>query len=292
VKKQKLREYNIVVGEIGICFIFDQSLFDNKIKYYKNEFVAQNRTDIKLNLHHSNIPANTVGKKIFDSETNWSLYYHDGKYILQDRSFESNLPPDKFIILLPDFKSGNIYFSKEGFHQNSPFDPLQHYLIEILMIILLSLDKGILMHACGVIDDKGDGHLFLGNSTNGKSTIAKLWSENGATVLNDDRIIVREKDGEFWMYGTPWHGDFNEVSSKALPIRKVFFLKHGKENSTVPKKGAEAVSMLLTRAFPPLWDQKGMDYTLGLLDRMASSLPCHELHFLPNKKIIDFVRNI
>ena len=58
------------------------------------------------------------------------------------------------------------------------------------------------------------------------------------------------------------------------------------------RKGVEAVSMLLTRSFPPLWDQKGMDYTLGLLDRMASKLPCYELHFLLDKRIIDFVRNI
>jgi hypothetical protein len=72
----------------------------------------------------------------------------------------------------------------------------------------------------------------------------------------------------------------------------MFFLKHGEKNSAVPRKGAEAVSMLLTRSFPPLWDQNGMDYTLGLLDRMASKLPCYELHFLPDKKIIDFVRNV
>jgi len=31
---------------------------------------------------------------------------------------------------------------------------------------------------------------------------------------------------------------------------------------------------------------------LGLLDRMAGKLPCYELDFLPDKKIIDFVKNI
>ncbi len=292
MKKRKLKECNIVVGEIGISFIFDQSLSINKIKYYKNEFVAQNRTEVKLNIHHGNIPENTEKELVFDSKTNWSLYYHDGKYILQDRSFESSSPPCKVIVLMPDFKSGDIYLSDEEFYQSPPFDLLKHPLIEILMIILLSFDKGVLLHACGVIDDNGHGYLFPGNSTHGKSTIAKLWSENGITVLNDDRIIVREKDGEFWMYGTPWHGDFNEVSSKARPIRKIFFLRHGKKNSAVRRKGIEAVSMFLTRAFPPLWDQKGMDYTLGLLDRMASKLPCYELHFMPNERIIDFVRNL
>jgi hypothetical protein len=158
------------------------------------------------------------------------------------------------------------------------------------MIILLSRSKGALLHACGIYD-RGSGYLFLGISGHGKSTIAKIWFDNKSIVLNDDRIIIREKDGEFWMYGTPWHGDFKELSLKGLPIRKIFFLRHGEKNSAVPRKGAEAVSMMLTRSFPPLWDQKGMDYTLGLLDRMAGKLPCYELNFLPDKRIIDFVRN-
>lgn len=292
VKKQKLKRYNIVVGGIGISFIFDQSLSGNKIKYYKNEFVAQNRTEVKLNIHHGNIPENTQKELVFDSKINWALYYHDGEYILQDCSSESSSPPCKVIVLMPDFKSGEIYLSNEEFYQNPPFDLLKHPLIEILMIILLSFDKGVLLHACGVIDDNGHGYLFPGNSTHGKSTIANLWFENGATVLNDDRIIVREKDGQFWMYGTPWHGDFREVSPKGMPIRRIFFLRHGEKNSVVPRKNAEAVSMLLTRSFSPLWDKNGMDYTLGLLDRMASKLPCYELNFLPDKKIIDFVRNL
>jgi hypothetical protein len=203
---------------------------------------------------------------------------------------ESEFFPETIIILEPDLKSGDVYIRNNTPNRDLSPDLLGHPLNQILMIMLLSLGKGILMHACGV-DDNGHGYLFPGNSTHGKSTIAKLWSENGATVLNDDRIIVRERNGEFWMYGTPWHGDFNEVSSKALPIRKIYFLRHGEKNSTVPRKGAEAVSMLLTRAFPPLWDKEGMHYTLSLLDRMASRLPCYELDFLPDKRIIDFVRN-
>jgi hypothetical protein len=159
------------------------------------------------------------------------------------------------------------------------------------MIMLLSLGRGMLLHGCG-IDDGGNGYLFLGNSTHGKSTISRLWSENHATVLNDDRIVVREKDGEFWMYGTPWHGDFREVSPKGMPIRKILFLRHGEKNSAVPKKYAEAISMVLTRCFPPFWDKKGMDYTVGLVHRIISKIPCYELNFVPDREVIQFVRDI
>lgn len=291
MKKQKLKEYNIAVGEIGISYVFDQSLFHNKIKYYKNEFVADNRTEIKLNIHHGNILGNSEKKKIFDSKTHWSLYCHDGKYILQNCSFDSSAPPQKLIILKPDFKSGDIYFSSGEFYQTSPFDLLKHTLIQILMIILLSTGKGVMVHACG-IEDKGYGYLFLGNSGHGKSTVARLWFENQATVLNDDRIIIRLKDEELWMYGTPWHGDFEEVSSKGLPIRKIFFLGRGERNSAVPKNAIEAVSMLLSRCFLPIWDKKGMEFTLKFCAELAQKVPCYELRFVPDESVLDFVRDI
>ncbi len=193
-------------------------------------------------------------------------------------------------ILQSDFKAGDIHVPAEGAGHRFPF-PLNYPLAEVLMINLLSKGRGAMVHACG-IDDSGGGYLFLGNSTHGKSTIAKLWSKNQATVLNDDRIIVREKDGEFWMYGTPWPGEYKEVSPEGLPIQKIFFLRHGEKNSAVPKNGAEAVTMLLARCFPAFWDKEGMDYTLGLCHRLVSKIPCYELNFVPDGNIFNFVKNV
>jgi hypothetical protein len=292
LNEKGLIEFTTGIAGIGISFIFDRNLSEFGVKNINNKFITDNSAEIKLRVHHCRIPEIKGKEKIFDSGTTWALYSSRAKYVLQDDSFESDSFLDKLIILEPDFKSGDVYFRNSIPNRDLFPDLLGHPLNQLLMIILLSLDKGVLLHACGVIDDNGHGYLFPGKSTHGKSTIAKLWSESGATVLNDDRIIVREKDGEFWMYGTPWHGTFNKVSPNGLPIRKIFFLRHGEKNSAVFKEGAEAVSMLLTRSFPPLWNQRGMDYTLGLLDRMANKLPCYELHFLPDKRIFDFVRNI
>jgi len=290
--EEGLKKFTVCIAGIGISFLFDQKLTESGVKDISNEFITDNSANIKLRVHHGRIPEIKEKGKIFDSGSNWALYSSGGKYVLQDDSLESRSLPDTVAILEPDFKSGDVYIRNNILNRDILPDLLGHPLNQILMITLLSsLRKGVLFHASG-IDDNGHGYLFTGNSTHGKSTIAKLWSESGATVLNDDRIIIREKDGELWMYGTPWHGDFREVSPKGMPIRKIFFLKHGKKNSAVIRKGAEAVSMLLTRSFPPLWDQKGMDYTLGLLDRMANRLPCFELDFLPDKRILDFVRKL
>ena len=242
---------------------------------------TEKKADVFLRVQVAPPPVFETDEVVFQSPDTWRLFRSQNKYILEDAL--------RLVVLDPHFRSGNIYLKEKA--DNWIQLVLAYPLVEIFLINLLSRGYGVVLHACGVIDDNGHGHLFLGNSTHGKSTIAKLWSESGATILNDDRIIVREKNREFWMYGTPWHGDFNELSSKALPIRKIFFLGHGEKNSIVPRKGAEAVSMLLTRSFPPLWDKEGINYTLSLLDRMAIRLPCFELEFVPDKSALEFIRS-
>ena len=290
LNEKGLIEFTFGIGGIGLSFLFDQNLSEFGVEDIDYEFVTDIRPETKLRVHHDSFPRRSKGKKIFDSGSTWSLYRDQGKYVLQDSSFDSDSLPNQLVILESDFKSGDIYID-DKFNQNLFPDPLGYPLNQILMIILLSRCKGVMLHACG-IDDRGYGYLFLGNSGHGKSTIARLWSEYQATVLNDDRIIVREKNGELLMYGTPWPGDFKEVSSKGLPIRKLFFLRHGEKNSAVPKNSAEAVLMLLTRCFPPIWDKKGMEYTMDLCHRIVQNIPCYEFSFEPDRKIVDFVKNI
>ena len=285
-----LLEFTMGIAGIGISFLFDQNLPDFGVEDIDYEFIADIRPETKLRVHNNSFPETRRGKKIFDSGSTWALYRDQRKHVLQNSSFDSDPPPNQLVILESDFESGDIYF-KDELDKNFLPDPLGYPLNQVLMIILLSRSKGVMLHACG-IDDSGYGYLLLGNSGHGKSTIARLWSENKATVLNDDRIIVREKNGELLMYGTPWPGDFKEVSSKGLPIRKLFFLRHDKRNSAVPKECGEAVSMLLTRCFPPIWDKKGMEYTIGLCHRLVLKVPCYELSFEPDRKIVDFIRNI
>ncbi len=290
--EERLKEFTIGIAGIGLSFLFDQNLSKSGVEdrdiYY--EFITDIRPETKFRVHHDSFPEKSRGKEIFDSGSAWSLFRDQGKHVLQDSSFDFDPPPNQLVILESDFKSGNIYINDKLF-KNLLLDPLGFPLNQVLMILLLSRCKGVMLHACG-IDDRGYGYLFLGNSGHGKSTIARLWSENQATVLNDDRIIVREKNGELLMHGTPWPGDFKEVSSKGLAIRKLFFLRHGEKNSVVPKNSTEAVLMLLTRCFPPIWDKKGMEYTMDLCHRIVQNIPCYEFSFEPDRNIVDFVRNI
>jgi hypothetical protein len=251
-------------------------------------FVPDLRSDVTLHILDHAPPPIPTKENAFDSGQTWALIQSGGNLVLQNSSLNSKITPTRFLFLSPDLKSGDLYVSGDT---PADIDPLGYPLNQVLWIILLSHGRGLLFHACG-IDDQGTGYLFLGNSEDGKSTTARLWFDHGVTVLNDDRIIVRENKGKLWMYGTPWHGDFKEHSSHGLPIHKLFFLRHGRKNSSRLKRGVEGVSMLLARSFPPFWDKEGMAFTIEFCQRLVGEILCYELTFAPDAGMIDFVRSV
>ena len=90
----------------------------------------------------------------------------------------------------------------------------------------------------------GSFHFLTGPSGAGKSTTARLWQQRGdATVLCDDRIIVRQMEGAFRAYGTPWHGDIPAVSPASAPLERILFIRHGAENRLTPLRPAEYLAV-------------------------------------------------
>ena len=136
-----------------------------------------------------------------------------------------------------------------------------------------------------------DGLLFVGQSGAGKSTIARLWlAEPGAVVLSDDRVVLREEPDGLWMYGTPWHGEEPLASPARARLAAIHFLRHHRQNEVAPVSRTDSVARLFAASFPPFHDATALDFTLGFLDRVASSVPCFELGFRPDRTVLDAVR--
>ena len=229
--------------------------------------------------------------RVFDSEKVWSLYRSGGADILALRSPIFGPQPYRVALFRDNFRHGEVYSQPHPGGQADGAllsDPLEFPLAEVLMVCLMAQGRGLMVHACG-LDDGGRGYLFAGNSTHGKSTMAGIWRDE-ATVLNDDRIVLRWREGRFWMYGTPWHGDYTGVSPMGLPLEKIFFLRHAADNQLRQVDGTAAASMLLARSFLPLWDAGGMAFSLDFCARVAQAVPCYELGFVPDHDVIDFVR--
>jgi len=281
----KLKIADIVfslIGEGGIHRLKDNALY--------HLFLTEGDSEVILRFRHDSAfqgDKNLLGEILFDTQPNWRLCYSNKKYIFQTR--------DRTAILTPDFTSGEIYITK-----NPRSFPFTYPLDEVLMINLLAQERGVMVHSCGV-SSKGQGLLFTGTSRAGKSTIANLWKSqiaNGrlqneeVSILSDDRIIIRKMDGQFWMYGTPWHGDAKVCSPEKAPLERIFFLKHAKENTVKKIKPLEAASRLIVCSFPTFWDKKGMEFTLEFCAELAQKVPCYELGFVPDESVLDFVEEV
>jgi hypothetical protein len=231
------------------------------------------------------------GKKIFDSGSLWQLYHSDRSYLFSFTSPILGSTPYKVARTNKNFTKGEVLLHRPYFDKDQSIYPLEYPLDELLFINFLSSGRGVEVHACGVVESMGRGHLFLGQSGAGKTTIAKLWQkEPGVTVLSDDRIILRQDDGKFWIYGTPWHGDAGLASPSRAPLTAVYFLEKGQKNELVAQKATDSISRLFTCSFPPFYNRDALDFSLGFLEGVVRDAPCYELKFIPDKSVVEFIQ--
>ena len=249
-------------------------------------FVAQGKTDISLRLHHG-LPDMVVGEKVFESPPIWTLYRENGASVI--KLFPEMADLQRTLFLPQNLKQADLYFGDDSIRFIDPyFGPI----IELLLIHYLAQERGIILHACGIVSE-GKGILFVGESGAGKSTLARLWDqENGVDILSDDRVIVRKRGREFRAYGTPWHGEAAFGSPRQAKLERIFFLSHGQENSTQEMTGLDPVARLLTCSFPPLWDPQGMECALEFFSQIADHVPFQELSFRPEKSVLALVKKI
>jgi len=282
--------YRIGLGGIPISLIPDQMTGNYELVKRAVDFYSPAVPEISLNIHCGWFPELRGEEVIFDSHQSWQLLRVDGKWGIKVRSPHQN--PYQLGVFPPDFRSGDIYIAVNEATPDLFIFPLSYPMGELYMMNLLGTGVGMLSHATGVID-RGKGYLFTGNGGAGKTTIARLWERlRDVRVVNDDKIILRKEAGKFKLYGTPWHGDGGMALPDSAPLSRVFILKQANQNYSHTLHPAQAAAGLLTRAFIPLWDHDKITFTVKFLDELCQAIPCHELGFLPEPSIVDFVRNL
>ena len=252
--------------------------------------IAATDPDVTIRVERAGHLRAPSGEKLFDSSGVWRMYRDRGGYVFSFVSTALGSAPYRLARFNPSFTSGTVWLNGAAFPDGTALEPLEYPLAELLMINVLARGRGVEIHGCAVIDRDGCAYLFAGPSGAGKSTSARLWALEGATVLSDDRVILRLRDNRVWVYGTPWHGDQQFASPASAPLARIFFLVHGGGNAARPLAGAAAVARLFTCCFPPFHDRAGLDFTLELLEGIVDRLPCFELAFVPDPGVVSFVR--
>jgi hypothetical protein len=180
-------------------------------------------------------------------------------------------------------------YSKILTQNNESFiSPLSYPLGALILYYLTLNSNAFMIHASGVWDGE-TGRIFSGFSGVGKSTMAKIWEEEGAHIVNDDRLIVREVKGEYFMYNTPMpYADLN----KQAQVSKFYFPFHAKKNSAEKLLGAQALSQLMAFCFQHNYNKKYTEHLISQLERITQNLSTYKLGVVPTPSIIDFIRSV
>jgi hypothetical protein len=264
---------------------------DPEHQQFMVQSTANHACDMELEIAWAETLALPKANPSFSSGGLWTSYVSKTGTKIYFASPTVGPKPYKATWFDPSFERGHIVLNREAYRSNDPIFPLEYPLDELAMIHRLALGGGVEVHALGLADSDGTGYLFLGHSGAGKSTTARLWMEQpGVKLLSDDRIIIRKHDNQFWMYGTPWHGDAGVASPERAPLSAIFLLEQAPTNELAPLATSKAAAELFARAFVPHYLESGIHFTLDFLDQITRSVPCSILRFTPTQGAVEAVR--
>jgi hypothetical protein len=254
--------------------------------------VASGHSDVNVRVSLVDFLEVPKQQPLFASGGLWTLFGENGGYRLNFlRSFAGERPY-KTAWFDEQFRNGEVLLSREFFNTTEAIYPMEYPLDEVLMIHHLANGKGLEVHALGVVDEAGDGHLFLGHSGAGKSTSARLWqAQRGARILSDDRIILRPREGAVWMYGTPWHGDAGIASPGSARLSHIYILEQAPANELVPMARSMATAEIFARSFVPRHAPEALNFALQFIEQLARELPCDTFRFLPQSSAVEAIRH-
>ena len=278
------KSINLNIGDVSISIAGNSQMIDWEMAPAYFSFVSEEEPDIRVNMLRGT-PDDTAARKFFGSYPIWDLYRSNGNSIIK---FYEEMPGlARALAFETHIKKADLFFpdSTDQF-----VDPFYGPVLELLMINYLAQSRGAVIHSCGIKSGES-GLLFVGESGAGKSTLTRLWNEvENVEILSDDRTIVRNKDGDYWIYGTPWHGEAKFGSPLSVKLERIYFIQHGAANSAHKMRGAEPVQNLLTCSFPPYWDAGGMEFIMDFFSNLTETVPCYELYFKPDTGVVDYVK--
>src|SRR5690554_6367432 len=121
-----------------------------------------------------------------------------------------------------------VHFERTHAKEILCIDPLLQPLGSLLLVYFDHLTDGFLLHASGVRDADGKTRLCTAVSGTGKSTMEKFWQQEGAEIINDDRLWLHKIDKRWLALSTPmvWYAQ----QPLAAPVDQIFLLRQSLHN--------------------------------------------------------------
>ncbi|MFH1858202.1 MAG: hypothetical protein ABH845_04795 [Candidatus Omnitrophota bacterium] len=291
--------FSLEIGGIGFRIEWEKSHARHFPLRY-GFFPLRGKVRVHLTVHCGAFPHFPRERCLFELKDHWALYETNGHYLIE--TFHSHTKRAQFLgRFSKDFSSGNVYALPDDLWQSLrqflpfvearwSFPQLMRPLGQLLIVFLLSQGEGIVVHGLGVREGK-EGRAFIGPSGSGKSTLAKLFlSGGGVSALSDEIVIIRKSEGAFYLHGTPWPGVAWQFSQESAPLKELFFIAHGSQNSLERLSAKEFPRLLFPQIFLTHWNEAYMQKTLEFCEELFATIPCYRFHFLKDPSAISFLK--
>ncbi|MFH1783021.1 MAG: radical SAM protein [Candidatus Omnitrophota bacterium] len=294
-KKNHRRFYEI--ADISIQVDSDLPITDKTFASKFKEFeIKSPEKDIVKIRHHFGIP--DITKKVLGEEVYrkapWAIYKKKNSWIYLGISpIEDDKHLDRIAVFNKEHTRLRVYNTKSNKLLNNCSTSLTFFPNDQIMISRALADRnGCYFHSSGV-DFEGKGLLFIGHAEAGKTTMAKLLEEKGADILCDERVIARKKNGQFRIYGTWDHSDWNKVLNKSAPLKGIFFLEKSKHNYLEKVKNKQIIiKKLLSRVVRPFVDKEWWDKIVSIIEALSNEVPCYFVYFDKTGRIAEVLRKL
>lgn len=214
----------------------------------------------------------------------WELWRDDrGNEIF----FSPRQSPPRRVSISPDYQSGTIAFDFSALKCASIY-PLASADIRITVNWLARFGD-LILHAAGLVAGE-EGYCFLGASGAGKSTLAtELLSQPGVQILGEDQVILRYLDGEFWIFGTPWHEHADRCSPAGAPLKKVYFVDRSLAPGIQPITPSEGIQRILQTAFIPYYLPERLPQIFDRLSLLGQTMPFFSIHYALGSDLSSYI---
>jgi hypothetical protein len=261
--------------------------------FIENQEINPDDVIVKINLEIGKMPNISGWKKIFDSESSWSMFKDGDTYCisLKPESFDRNI---WLAMVKPGFTEATIYCNESMMQVEEGdkfiYNPVCYPLDQVLLMYILGSRGGLLIHAAGAVFGGNKGLLFPGKSGAGKSTLAsQIIGNNKVSLLSDDRIIVRDQNTFFTAYGTPWPGEAGIAENRENNVSAILFLKHETSCKIRELNTIETSERFFPIVSIPWYDKEMMLEIMGSCEEIISNIPCYELAFTPGSEVVDLL---
>lgn len=143
---------------------------------------------------------------------------------------------------------------------------------------MLAGQDTLLFHGSAIAAE-GKAVLFTAKSGTGKSTHTRLWREmlgDGCFMVNDDKPLLRIRDTDTKVCGTPWNGKHRLGTNCMVPLAAICILRQGQTNEITQISFTEALPELLQQSYRPA-DRQKLPLLLKLLGTMAANVRFYRL---------------